>query len=191
MLCGSCVVQSMPKHLKKISEEIIDSNPWWVYKHDKYEQADGNKGDYYYGETPGNSIVVPVLPDGRIVLTLQHRYLGDKQSIEFPAGGIVDGSSAIDTAKAELKEETGYVSREIVKIGEFEGLIGLFKDRCNVFLAYLDPNQGEQKLDETEDIEVIYRRPDEIDEMIRKNEIWDGQTLAVWAMVHHEFLHKG
>jgi len=50
--------------------------------------------------------------------------------------------------------------------------------------------QQAPKPDESEEIEVIYRRPDEVDEMVRKNEIWCGQTMATWALVHHNFLHK-
>ncbi len=179
----------MTKRLKKISEEVVHQNPWWTYKHDKYQKPNGEEGDYYYGETNGNAMVVPVTEDEKLVLVLQQRYINDKQSIEFPCGGIVDGKTPLETAKNELLEETGYIADEYIKIGEFEGLNGVFKDTCHVFLAYV-VEQGEQKLDDTEDIEVLHRRPDEFDEMIRKNEIWDGQTLASWAMVHHHFLHK-
>ena len=179
----------MPKHLKKISEEVLHQNPWWTYKHDKYILPNGQEGDYYYGETPGNAMIVPVLPDGRLILILQQRYLRKKQSIEFPCGGIVEGQSALDAAKRELLEETGYVADEYVKIGEFEGLNDMAKDMCHVFLAYVT-EQGVQQLDDTEEIEILYRRPDEVDQMVRKNEIWDGQSLASWAMVHHHFLHK-
>ncbi|MBU2542616.1 NUDIX hydrolase [Patescibacteria group bacterium] len=179
----------MPKHLKKLSEETIHQNPWWAYKHDKYEKPNGEEGDYYYGETPGNVMIIPVLDDGRLVLILQQRYLREKQSIEFPCGGLLEGQSVLEAAERELLEETGYIADEYIKIGEFEGLNGLVKDMCHVFLAYV-VEQKEQQLDDTEEIEVMYRRPDEIDTMIRKNEIWDGQTLASWAMVHHEFLHR-
>ncbi len=179
----------MPKHLKKLSEEIINKNPWWTYKHDTYEKPNGEVGDYYYGETPGNAMIVPILDDGRMVLILQQRYLREKQSIEFPCGGTVLGESALETAKKELLQEAGCIADEYIKIGEFEGLNGLCKDMCSVFLAYVE-EQKEQNLDDTEEIEIIYRRPDEIDQMIKKNEIWDGQTMAAWAMVHHEFLHK-
>lgn len=179
----------MNKHLKKLSEEIIHSNQWCVYKHDKYEKPNGEEGDYFYAETHGNAMVIPVMDDGRLILTFQYRYLRDKESIEFPCGSIKPGATALDTAKAELLEETGWVADEFIKVGEFEALNGLCKDLCHVFLAYVE-EQKSQKLDDSEQIEVIYRRPDEVDEMARKNEIWDGQTLAAWAMAHHQFLHN-
>lgn len=179
----------MKKHPKKLSEEVIHKNPWWTYKHDTLEKPQGGTGDYYYGESNGVSMVIPVMPDGRLVLTLQHRYLEDKQSIEFPAGGIVDGMEPLETAEKELLEETGWTADDYVRLGVIQGSNGLFKDKCHIFLAYT-LEQKEQNLDELEDIEVLYRRPDEVDEMVRKNEIWCGQTLAAWALVHHHFLHK-
>lgn len=177
------------RHLKKLSEEIIHKNPWWTYKHDTFEKANGEVGDYYYGETDGMVMVVPVLPDGKLVLGLQYRYLDDKGSVEFPGGGIKDGMSALETAKAELMEEVGCEADEYIKVGVFQGSNGLFKDLTHVFLAHIT-EQKEPQPDDTEDIEILYRRPDEVDEMIRKNEIWDGQTLGAWALVHHYFLHK-
>lgn len=177
----------MPRRLKKISEEVLHENPWWMYKHDRYELPNGQEGDYFYGETKGIAIIVPILADGRIVLTLQHRYLKDKQSIEFPGGGILDGLTSLEGAQKELFEETGCVASEFIKVGEFEPANGFIKDTSHVFLAHIQ-EQGEPHPDVTEEIEVLYRRPEDIEQMIRQNEIWDGQTMATWSLVRHHFL---
>lgn len=180
----------MFKHPKKISEENLHENPWMKYKHDVFADGIGGSNDYYYLETPGCAMVVPVLDDGRLVLVRQYRYLREKDSIEFPCGGLKVDEAPQDAVDRELTEETGYQAHEFVKIGVFEGLNGLVKDACHVFIAEQLDKVGEPQHDPSEYIELIIRRPDEIDEMIRKNEIWDGQTLATWAMVHHQFLHK-
>ncbi|OIO18654.1 MAG: hypothetical protein COY69_01920 [Candidatus Magasanikbacteria bacterium CG_4_10_14_0_8_um_filter_32_14] len=178
----------MPKHLRKISEETLHENPWWKYKHDTYEKPNGQVGDYFYGETPGGAaMIVPVLPDGKLVLTLQHRYLEDKQSIEFPAGGLKFGQLPIDAAKGELIEETGFVATDIVKVGVFSSLNGLFRDECHIFIAHVIV-QGEQHLDDTEEIDILYRKPEDLEEMIRNNEIWDGMTMATWSLVRHHLM---
>ncbi len=180
----------MNKHLKKISEEVLHANPWFKYKHDVFQLSDKNSGDYYYLETNGCAMVVPILDDGRLVLVRQYRYLREKESIEFPCGGLNIGESPQDAANRELTEETGYKAHEFAKIGVFEGLKGLVKDACHVFIAEQLDQVGEPYHDPTESIELIVRRPDEVDQMVRKNEIWDGQTLAAWALVHHHLLHK-
>lgn len=174
------------KRLKKLSEETIHDNPWWTYKHDTYEKPNGETGDYYYCDAKGYAMVIPVLEDGRIVLTLQHRYLANKQSIEFPAGGIEDSADALSCAKRELKEETGCVAEDFIKLGIFEPHNSMTKDTAHVFLAKV-VEQGQQQLEDTEDIEILYRRPDEIDDMIKRNDIWDGETMAAWALARHHF----
>lgn len=179
----------MPKHLKKLTEEILHQNHWWTYKHDTYEKPNGEVGDYFYGETPGMAIIVPVMTDGSILLTLQHRYLEDKQSIEFPGGGTQKGQTPLESAQRELFEETGCIAKEYIKMGSFQPCNGMMKDVCHVFLAHVI-EQKQAQPDDTEEFELLYRLPEELDEMIRKNEIWDGETMAAWALVHHYFLHQ-
>lgn len=177
----------MPRRLKKLSEEVLHQNPWNVYKHDTYELPNGEVGNYYYVETPGVGMVVPRMLDGRVLLVLQYRYLEDKQSIEFPAGGL-KGNEPLEGTKRELLEETGCVGENWAKLGEFESCSGLLKDRAHVFVCDVVEQQAPQ-LDKTEQIELLYRRPREIDEMIQKNDIWDGQSLAAWALARQYFLN--
>ena len=42
---------------------------------------------------------------------------------------------------------------------------------------------------EFEEIEVMYRRVDEFEEMIKRGEIWDGKTLSAWAMAREHVLN--
>ncbi len=180
----------MPKQLKKISEEVVHENPWFLYKHDKYELPEGGEGDYYYAETNGAAIVVPVREDGRIVLVVQSRYLAEKQSIEFPAGSVLHGMEIVDTARAELREETGWEADEMQKIGVFAESNCYIKGMQHVFLTNVT-EQHQQDPEPGEDIEVIYRRPDEIVDMIERGDIWCGNTLAAWALAQNYFLSRG
>lgn len=180
----------MPKHFKKISEETLAKNPFWEYKHDVFELSNGTKCDYYYGEKKGGAMVVPILDDGRLVLVMQQRYLRDKPSVEFPCGGLDGNESPQEGAMRELLEETGFQSTNFVKSGAFDGLSGLFKDTTHVFIADELIKQSEPKLDAAEDMEVLYRRVEEVEEMIRRGEIWDGPTLATWALTREQVLKK-
>jgi ADP-ribose pyrophosphatase len=62
-------------------------------------------------------MVVPVEKDGRLLLVRQYRYTGNRGSIEFPCGGVEDGSNCDATARNELVEETGF---SIAKMGEVD-----------------------------------------------------------------------
>ncbi|MFA4831332.1 MAG: NUDIX hydrolase [Patescibacteria group bacterium] len=176
------------ERLKKISQEIIHRNPWWVYKRDIFEKENGGEGEYFYGETLGNAMVIPVTEDSRVVLVVQYRYINQKLSTEFPCGGRQGKETFLETAKRELREETGWLAEDFSQIGAFQGLNGLMDDECRVFLTDAT-EQGESQNGEDEETEVIYRRPDEIEEMIRRNDIWDGQTLAAWALAKHHFFN--
>ena len=170
------------QEIKKISSQILHKNPWWEYKCDKIIRPDGSEGEYCYTETPGNVIVIPILDDGRLVLVRQYRYLGEKNSIEFPGGGIGKDESSTDAAKRELLEESGYNTENLIKIGAFEPSVGVIKDLSHVFIANELNLQQEPKSDEMEKTEVIIRRVDEFENMIKQGEIWDGQVLAAWAL---------
>ncbi|MFH1286279.1 MAG: NUDIX hydrolase [Candidatus Magasanikbacteria bacterium] len=177
------------KHLKKLSEETLHQNPWWQLKHDVFEKPSGGPADYFYAETNGMSMVIPVLSDGRIILVVQYRYLFDKPSIEFPGGGIKEGSDSLKTAQEELYQETGWVGAEYNKIAKFEPANGYVKDEAHVYITHA-VDQHEARPDETEDIELIYRRPDEIEEMIKRNDIWDGMSVAAWCYARHMFFKE-
>lgn len=168
--------------IKKISSEVVQANPFWEYKRNQYHLPSGTVKDYYYGETTGNVIIIPVLDDGRLVLVRQYRYLDEKNSIEFPGGGIHAGELPPNAAARELLEESGYKTDNLIKIGSFEPCIGLTKDLSHIFIANelteIQPPQSE----EMENTEVLLRRVDEFENMIKQGEIWGGQVLAAWAI---------
>ena len=168
--------------IKKLSSEIIEKNPWWEYKKDKIVQKDGIEGEYYYTETLGNVIIIPVLDDGRLVLVREYRYLNDKYGIQFPGGGIQVNESVVESAKRELLEESGYATDNFIKLGMFEPSVGLLKDMSHIFIANELTLLQKPKVEDFEQTEVIVRRVDEFEDMIKRGEIWSGQTLAAWAL---------
>jgi ADP-ribose pyrophosphatase len=169
--------------MRKTSSEIIHKNQWWEYKKDQIIRPDGSSGEYYYIETAGNALVVPVLDDGRLVLARQHRYLSDRHSVEFPGGGIGPGETPSEGALRELREETGYTADNLIKVGCFEPDIGVVKDESHVFIAHDLSLVAQPVVNAYEQTEVLVRRVDEFEEMIKRGDIWDGQVLAVWALV--------
>ncbi len=89
----------------------------------------------------------------------------------------------------ELFEETGALADEMINIGSFQALNGLMHDECHVFIAKVT-EQHAQQLDDTECIDLLYRRPDEVEELISRNAIWDGQTMAAWALARAHFFKE-
>jgi 8-oxo-dGTP pyrophosphatase MutT (NUDIX family) len=176
------------KSWKTLSTEVINKNPWTEFLHDRFETPDGKQGDYYYIKTPiGSVIIVPILNDGRLVLHREYRYLFDRESLEFPSGGIKIDQTDKEAAVAELREETGYTAENIEKISEIAPGNGLFLEYTHVFLADgLAP--GETDPDEFESFEAALMTVEEVDEAIQSGEIWDGFSISAWCLVRQRVI---
>lgn len=183
----------MSKHFKKISEEVIHKNPRWEYKRDLFEYPNGESDEYYYIQRPGVSMVIPILDDGRLVLVSQYRYLREKISIEFPCGGLNEGESPQSGAERECCEETGYKSSNFIKIGTFDVSPASIKSTLHVFFAdelELASGSNPDQSEVASGMQIIYRRPDEFEDMISRGEIWNGPTLAAWALARDRVMQK-
>lgn len=170
---------------KKISSEVKFKNNWWSYVIDKYLLPSGKEGEYHYVHTAGSAFIVPINQEGDIIMVKQYRYLDDRESLEFPGGGIKENEEPKNIALKELIEETGFEG-DVIKMGFFNPYKGVTDEMCHVFLARnLKPSSLHQK-DESEEFEIKTFSKRKIEEMIYTNEIYDGMTLAVWALVREK-----
>ncbi len=169
------------KRWKKLSDSVVVKNPWWTYKRDTFELPSGRTGEYHYVSTNGSSLIIPILPDGRILLVNQYRYLAERESLEFPCGSVKDGSTSEATARQELAEETGYSAGELIVAGEFNPYNGVTNEMCRIYLAR-GLGRTVAVPDETEEFEQVALTPAEISDRIVSEHIWDGMTIAAWAI---------
>ena len=169
------------KPYKTLSKSVLFENPYWRYGCDRVEFPSGKTGDYHYAFTNGSSMVVAVDEDARILLVRQYRYTGNRESIEFPCGGVKDGSNHDETARVELQEETGFMPGQIYAVGEFNPCNGLLDEICRVYIARNLQYTGESP-DETESFELVLLSLGEIDAYIANGTIWDGMSIASWTI---------
>ena len=167
---------------KRISQSVVIKNAWWTYKRDEYELPTGKFGEYHYVHTNGASMVIPIMADGKVLTVKQYRYLCGKESIEFPCGGVKDGSSYDETAWHELVEETGYSAGRLFLAGEFNPYNGITDEICHVYIARELQHVGGTP-DDTEEFELLPLAAEEIDKLIREGVIWDGMSIAAWTIV--------
>jgi ADP-ribose pyrophosphatase len=137
------------------------------------------------------AVVVPMTPDGRLLLIRQERIPIRASLWEFPAGQI-DGPARQDdaairaTACRELEEETGYAlppGGELVPMGCFFSSPGFTDEHSYLFLARgVTPSPGGPRPESSEAIQEC--RPFTIPElrrMIAENEVRDANTLSAFA----------
>ncbi len=127
-------------------------------------------------EHPGAVAVVPVLPDGRIVLVRQFRKPVEEALLEIPAGKLEKGENAETCAMRELKEETGFRAGKLEKILRFFPSPG-FSDECIHLFKATELQKGEKNTEHDELIETVFLSASEIVKLIEEGKIKDGKTI--------------
>ena len=167
---------------KKQSERAVIENPWWTYRCDDVTTPAGTRGEYHYVHSRGSAMIIPRMPDGTILTVNQYRYLGRRESLEFPCGSVKEGMSYEETARTELREETGYRAGSLVEVGAFNPYNGVTDEFCRVYLAGAMTFAGSEP-EETEEFELVPFNPGQIDRGIADGTIWDGMSIAAWHLV--------
>ncbi|MBI4464150.1 MAG: NUDIX hydrolase, partial [Acidobacteria bacterium] len=83
----------------------------------------------------GSAVILPRLPDGRVLLIRQFRFPVGRALWELPAGSLDPGETALQTARRELIEETGYRATVWKKLLEFYSSPGFLDEKMTLFLA--------------------------------------------------------
>jgi ADP-ribose pyrophosphatase len=161
----------------RLSRQVLVDNPWHRYCRDRYVQADGSDGTYFYVDMPGSCAAIPLYPDGSTVLVRVHRYLLGRDLWEFPIGGMRPGDDPLAVAQHELHEEAGLRAREWTPLGRFAPYKGVSNELCHFFLARGLEEIGQQ-LEPSERI-TVHRLPmAEARERLVGQEVGDGQSMA-------------
>jgi ADP-ribose pyrophosphatase len=167
---------------RTLTRTIRSTNPWWSYRLNTFELPNGSHGEYHFVHTNGSALTIPVLPDGRLLLVNQYRYLAERESLEFPCGSVKDGSNFVETARHELREETGYEADRLMEVGTFNPYNGVTDEFCTIFCARDLRHVGAEP-EATEEFEIVEWLPSDIDRHIGDGTIWDGMTIAAWCIV--------
>ncbi len=130
---------------------------------------------------PGSAVMLPVDSRERVLLVKQFRLPAEQDLWEIPAGRIDPGETAEETAKRELREETGYSAGRLVPLVSFWASPGYVDEKMNLFLA-LDLTEGKQEPMDDERIEIRWFEKQELGDMIRRGEIKDGKTLIAYFL---------
>ena len=127
----------------------------------------------------GAAAVVPVLPNGEILLVKQFRPALERYTWELPAGcrDAVDEPME-ETSKRELEEETGYSSDRFERLLSLKTTVAFCDELVDVYLARDIYPVGEQHLDPAEDIEIKAWKIEDILTKIYAGEIQDGKTVS-------------
>ena len=169
----------MIDEMKRLKRELMYKGAILDIYKDTMQFANGTTEEWdFVSHRKGAAAVLPVLPDGRVILVRQYRNALERETLELPAGcrDSLDEDTKL-TAARELEEETGYHSEQISFLLSLRTTVAFCDEFVDVYLAEnLVP--GEQHLDDAESIDVEIYSLDEVCEMIYAGKMQDSKTVA-------------
>jgi ADP-ribose pyrophosphatase len=136
---------------------VIAEDNYWIWINDAVRFPNGHESAYgrmlwrqsLFGTT--GVAVMPILPNGKIVLNRNFRHATRSWEYELPRGGVNVGESVEAAARREVKEETGMVIEDLIFLGNIMPNSGSFNTVDPVFMAKV----VRQEHPEQEDSEAI------------------------------------
>jgi ADP-ribose pyrophosphatase len=108
-----------------------------LYSHPERRFYLNEEHDYYIYEVPQLVAVLPVLPDGNVLLIEQFRPAINARIIELVTGGMKEGEDPLDAAVREVLEETGYETTNQRLVGTYFSTPGYTTQKVFVVIAEL------------------------------------------------------
>jgi ADP-ribose pyrophosphatase len=161
----------------KVDGEAIFDGKLLHVRRDTVRLPDGTLATREYIVHPGAVLIVPVLPDDRLVIVRQFRYPLDRILIEFPAGKLDPGEAPLATAQRELREEAGYIAASWQRLGRVHSVVSYSTEEIELLVATDLTHVGAQ-LDAGEFLEVGTMSVEEMLVAVDHDEITDAKTVA-------------
>ncbi len=157
-------------------------------------QLSGKQGEFYLVNAPNWVTIVPELVDENgvkcFLMVKQYRHGSDSLTLEFPAGMVDQGEDALDTAKRELLEETGYNSKDIKLAGVVNPNPAFMTNITSTFIAKDLVKSDIQKLDEHEEIDFVLVPQEKFEEKVGGEEVNSAITIQAFYFYKKSTLSK-
>lgn len=149
----------------------------------------GERHSFYRIDSPDWVNVVPVTPDGEIVMVRQYRHGLRDVTLEIPGGMIDPGETPEQAAARELLEETGYRAARLTALGSVNPNPALFGNRVFSFTAHDCQRVAEVANESTEETVVELVNPAALRRLLREGRI--DHALVMAAFLYFDLEREG
>lgn len=168
----------------------VYDNPWIQVSHRKVLNPAGGNGIYGIVHFKNTALgIVPLDHDGNTWLVGQYRYALGCYSWEIPEGGGPVGATLLDSAKRELREETGIVAKQWTKLLELH-LSNSVTNEFGVAFVAQELQFLESQPEESEQLQVRQLPFSQAIQMVLNGEITDALSVAA-LLKTNEWLRSG
>lgn len=159
---------------------VVYQDKYATLYNDRVLFPSGKEGSYlrFLWNGPAGSVILPITQDGKVVLFRHFRHALREWALEIPRGHGKVGEKPEETARRELREETGLNAKKIIQLGTVTPDSGILASKVSLFLA-LDCQQSQEADDkDSGTIEQSILKPyEEVKRMALEGEIEDGFTI--------------
>lgn len=175
------------KDWRTIDSNYLIQNRWLTVRKDHVKLPTGVEiNDFYVLEYPDWVTVIALTVEGKYVIERQYRHGIQKTCYELCGGTVEKGEDVLDTAKRELKEETGYEGGEWEFFSTTAPNPAAMTNLCYTFVARGVFKSGDQCLEKTEDIDVCEMTEEELLEVMKAGLISQGDMLSpLWQWMYN------
>ncbi len=167
---------------KRLETRLYEHSPYRKIEDVLFELPDGRQAWYALKKEGTVTGVLALTPDHHVILARQYRPGPDRVVDELPGGGVGREECAIDAAIRELREETGFVPKEIVSLGMI--LDCAYSTIVREGFVATDCQQLEQQeLDANEYIDVVLKPIPEFIQQLMQGDCTDPEIG--WMGLYH------
>jgi len=138
----------------------------------------GKKSEREIVEHNGAVAILPIDRQGVCTLVEQFRKAIEKVLLEVPAGKLDKDETPTKCALRELKEETGYESKQLISLGHIYTTAGFSNEKIHLFLA-LELEQTGSNPDEDEFLNIVSMPWNELLSLAQSDKLEDAKTNAL------------
>ena len=179
----------------------IIQNEWIDFREHAYRFPDGNVYEPFYTYSRRDyAVVVAFDADGNYICVRQFRQGIRQVTTEFPAGGLErsDGKDyrgndddlcedALEAAKRELLEETGYVSEEWKHLITIPSNATISDNNAYVYVALNCHRVKDQDLDDMEFLNVEILSPEALENLVHTGGFQQSVHVMAWLLAVKQY----
>ncbi len=163
--------------VRVVESKVMYTGPVFGVRRDRVIEPGGVESTRDVVTHRGSVVVLPIFPDGRLLLVRQYRHAVGAYLWELVAGRVEPGERSLDAARRELAEETGYTGRDFRKLLDVFPTPGFVSERMLVYAAEgLTPGASRPEADERIRPRRFTLR--ELEAMILRGRLRDAKSIA-------------